>query len=180
MLVVTATVSLAGAEAHAAPLLSTEILQRTLESFDLGSLCARQLTFAIGFDPDLHESGNAGVACQSLRGVGFAVLALLALVMIALGRMRLQTENKRLEVAQRLVEQGMDPPPELLMGPARNDLRKGVVLLFAGAGVFASGLLLVDRGLAAAGLVPEFIGVGYLVSYWLTSRRPHSSTRGRL
>ncbi len=107
------------------------------------------------------------------RGVpllGLGLLGLAAVVVLALGRMRLANEHKRLEVAQRLIEQGMDPPASLLGNPARNDLRKGIVLLFAGGGILAAGLLTADRGMAAGALVPEFIGAGYLVSYWLAAR----------
>lgn len=124
-----------------------------------------------------HEGTADGAACSSVAGIGYALLALVAVVVVALGRMRLKTEQKRLEYAQKLVEQGMEPPAGLLMGPARGDLRKGIVLLFAGAGLFVSGLFLGDRGLAAGGLVPEFVGIGYLVSFWLASREPGGGQR---
>ena len=127
-------------------------------------------TLDLGQVLDLGPHADGGTRCDGMRGLGIAILALAALVAIALGRMRLHTEQKRLDLARQLVEQGMEPPPGLLMGPARTDLRKGVVLLFAGAGILAAGLLLGDRGLSAGALVPEFIGVGYLVSFWLASR----------
>ena len=102
--------------------------------------------------------------------VQLAALAGLTIVAIAIGRMRMATEHKRLDVARRLVEQGIDPPPSLLMGPARNDMRRGVVLMFAGVGLFVAGVVHGDRALMAGGLVPEFIGIGYLLSYWLAAR----------
>ncbi len=115
----------------------------------------------------------APVASSAPRGLpvlGLGVLGLAAVVVLALGRMRLANEHKRLDVAQKLIEQGMDPPASLLANPARNDLRKGIVLLFAGGGLLAAGLLTADRGMAAGALVPAFIGAGYLVSYWLAAR----------
>ena len=81
--------------------------------------------------------------------------------------MRLSAEHKRLDLARRLIEQGLEPPQELLAAPARNDLRRGLVLGFAGLGLVVAGMLLGDRGLAAGGLVPAFIGGGYLVSFRL-------------
>ena len=131
-------------------------------------LCVESLDLGHAFDFGPHAQG--GSRCDGMRGLGIAVLALAALVVIALGRMRLHTEQKRLDLARHLVEQGIEPPPGLLMGPARSDLRKGIVLLFAGVGIFGAGLLLGDRWLAAGALVPEFIGVGYLVSFWLAAR----------
>jgi hypothetical protein len=139
-------------------------------------LCVESLDLGHAFDLGPHAEGSS--RCDGMRGLGIAVLALAALVVIALGRMRLHTEQKRLDLARHLVEQGIEPPPGLLMGPARSDLRKGIVLLFAGAGIFAAGLLLGDRGLAAGALVPEFIGVGYLVSFWLAARPPGAGAGG--
>jgi hypothetical protein len=154
-------------EAHAGemPTLTTQVLHAAGDAVG-GLMCLEELDFSFDLGP--HADGVT--RCDGMRGLGIAILALAALVVIALGRMRLHTEQKRLEVARQLVEQGMEPPPGLLMGPARADLRKGIVLLFAGAGILAAGLLLGDRGLAAGALVPEFIGAGYLVSFWLTAR----------
>ena len=156
-------------QAHAAevPTVGTQVMHAAGDV--LGSaLCLD--TLDLGQVLDLGPHADGGTRCDGMRGLGIAILALAALVVIALGRMRLHTEQKRLDLARQLVEQGMEPPPGLLMGPARTDLRKGVVLLFAGAGILAAGLLLGDRGLSAGALVPEFIGVGYLVSFWLASR----------
>ncbi|MCR9165288.1 MAG: DUF6249 domain-containing protein [Nannocystaceae bacterium] len=113
-----------------------------------------------------------GGAPRGLPILGLGLLGLAAVVVLALGRMRLANEHKRLDVAQRLIEQGVEPPASLLANPVRNDLRKGIVLLFAGGGLLAAGLLTGDRGMAAGALVPEFIGAGYLVSYWLAARTP--------
>ena len=157
-------------DAHAAtvPSFSTEVLHLAGETVSQ-VMCGDSLTWGRLFDFGANVPGG-GSRSAGLQGVGIVVLALAAVIVIALGRMRLSTENKRLDVAQRLIEQGMEPPSGLLMGPARNDLRKGIVLLFAGGGVLAAGLLLGDRGMAAGALVPEFIGAGYLVSFWLAAR----------
>jgi hypothetical protein len=157
------------AQAAELPSLTTQVLHAAGDAIG-GALCSEELGLGGALDLGPHVDG--ATRCDGMRGLGIAILALAALVVITLGRMRLHTEQKRLEVARQLVEQGMEPPPGLLMGPARADLRKGIVLLFAGAGILAAGLLLGDRGLAAGALVPEFIGVGYLVSFWLAARTP--------
>ena len=154
-------------EAHAAPTLTTQVLNAASEAVG-GLMCLDGV--ALGNLLELGPHGSGGAPCSSMRGIGIALLALVALVVIALGRMRLHTEQKRLDVARQLVEQGIEPPAGLLMGPARADLRKGIVLLFAGGGILAAGLMLGDRGMAAGALVPEFIGIGYLLSFWLASR----------
>jgi hypothetical protein len=128
----------------------------------------------LGFDPH-----RAAAECTDLRGVGFAFLGLAAVVIIAVGRMRLVNEQRRLEVARTLIEKGFEPPDGLLSAPARRDLRKGVVLVFAGLGLVVAGMMLGDRGMAAGGLIPAFIGIGYLVSYRLaTAESPPPGAHG--
>jgi hypothetical protein len=171
-------------KAHAAPLMmATEVGAEVLGLVDDiarivvhgGDLCAdglRSVGVALGLDP--HGSA---VECHDLRGVGFAFLGLVAVVMIALGRMRLATEQRRLEVARRLIENGFEPPDGLFTAPARRDLRKGVVLIFAGLGLVVAGMMLGDRGMAAGGLIPAFIGIGYLVSHRLATAEANAEAR---
>jgi hypothetical protein len=167
-----AFVGIAGPAHAATPAMTHEALTLAqgfaLELLGAGAACLEGLHGlggALGLDPSLAGGGAPG--CPRLHGLGFTFLGLMAVVVIALGRMRLQTEQRRLEVVRRLVEQGLTPPRPLLEGPARKDRRKGVVLVFAGTGLVAAGFVLGDRGLAAAGLIPAFIGLGYLVSYRL-------------
>jgi hypothetical protein len=167
-----AVLGLAVPSAHAAPfgspLACNEIWERSLDVVELGIACVDQVSAFAGWI-DLQTGGDP-TACATTRGFGFAFLALSALVVIALGRMRLATEQKRLDLARRLVEQGLEPPSGLLTAPAKNDMRRGIVLVGAGLGLLVAGLVLGDRGLAAGGLVPAFIGAGYLVSFKLAMR----------
>lgn len=140
-----------------------------------GDLCLdglRSVGVMLGLDP--HRSA---VECHDLRGVGFAFLGLAAVVVIAIGRMRLATEQRRLEVVRKLVEKGFEPPDGLFTAPARRDLRKGVVLVFAGLGLVMAGMMLGDRGMAAGGLIPAFIGLGYLVSHRLATAEASADTK---
>ncbi len=165
-------------EAQAAPIqmaaeMGTDVLglvddlARTVGSG--GGWCLEGLqSVGAAFGLDVHGRGDAA-QCHDLRGVGFAFLGLAAVVVIAVGRMRLANEQRRLDVARRLIEKGLQPPTGLFTAPARRDLRKGIVLVFAGLGLVVSGMMLGDRGMAAGGLIPAFIGIGYLVSYRLAT-----------
>lgn len=173
-------------QAQAAPLmleggLGSEVLglvddvARTLAQG--GGLCLDGLASVgslFGLDP--HRSADA-LECHDLRGVGFAFLGLAAVVVIAVGRMRLATEQRRLDIVRRLIEQGFEPPDGLFTAPARRDLRKGVVLVFAGLGLVVAGMMLGDRGMAAGGLIPAFIGIGYLVSHRLATDEANAEAR---
>ncbi len=107
-----------------------------------------------------------------------AFLAVVALIVISVIRFRHATLRKRLDLARRMVEKGIEPPPELLGSNASSDLRRGLVLVFTGVGLLAASLLGGNEGLSPAGLIPGFIGIGYLVSHrFSTSRRPEGSRR---
>jgi hypothetical protein len=141
---------------------------------DMGGLGALELVLVhMRFDPShLDHAGRTADACVGLRGMGFAFLGLAALIVIALGRMRHATEQRRLELARRLLEQGVEPPHELLGSVVRSDLRRGIVLISAGVGLLAAAVVTADHALAPAGLIPGFIGIGYLVSYLVARRGP--------
>ncbi len=165
-------------DAHASPImvadLGTEMLgivDEVAHTLVVGGSFCMDGVYSVGsmFGLDPHRAAADAVECTDLRGVGFAFLGLAAVVVIAVGRMRLATEQRRLEVARRLIEKGFEPPDGLFTAPARRDLRKGVVLVFAGLGLVVAGMMLGDRGMAAGGLIPAFIGIGYLVSYRLAT-----------
>jgi uncharacterized protein DUF6249 len=170
--------------AHASPQLESGapsiLLERTWDIVELGVSCVDQLEAASSWVA-LQVGGDAA-SCNSVRGFGVAFLALAAVVVIALGRMRLSAEHKRLDLARRLIERGLEPPAGLLSAPARADLQRGLVLGFAGLGLVVAGWLLGDRGLSAGGLVPAFIGAGYLASFRLareSSSRPSGPDAGK-
>ena len=99
-----------------------------------------------------------------------AFLALLVIGVIAVVRIRQRTEQNRLELARKYIEKGMNPPAALFPSAAGNDLRRGIVLVFTGLGLLCASLVASGwshgvQGLGPAGLIPGFIGLGYLVSY---------------
>jgi hypothetical protein len=77
-----------------------------------------------------------------------------------------------------MIEKGADIPPELIAPPVPpyGDLRRGVILI--GAGLSLAILVGLVEGFAggewAVGLIPAFVGAGYLF-VWRLSRRAESS-----
>lgn len=111
-------------------------------------------------------SAGGGVdagSCMSTIVVDVAFLALLVIAVIAVVKIRQRGEEARLELARQIVARGMEPPPELFPSSAQGDLRRGIVLIFSGLGLLGASLGM--PGLGPTGLVPGFIGLGYLVSY---------------
>lgn len=96
--------------------------------------------------------------------------SVVAIVMGVVG-VRHQTARRRLDLARVMVERGMEPPVDLLGQRVDRyvDLRRGVVLCFLGVGiVFAGAFSRAPEGML--GLIPGFIGLGYLVSYYLMTK----------
>lgn len=170
-MVVASFFALGVGSAWAWPTESIQLLGDT--GFDVG--CWRGFTFdgswvEIVLEPARADVIESGHRCSSFSGMGIAFLGLAAVVVVALARFRSQLEQRRLELARHFVEAGREVPRELLAGLARNDLRRGLVLEFASLGLLAAALVSGERWLAPSGLVPAFIGIGYLVSYRVARR----------
>lgn len=121
-----------------------------------------------GVDPALAPGACGGGGGSLLLDISF--LALLVIAVIAVVRLRQRTEQNRLELARQYIEKGMEPPQSLFPSAAGNDLRRGIVLVFTGLGLLCASLVASGwshgvQGLGPAGLIPGFIGLGYLVSY---------------
>lgn len=120
-----------------------------------------------GVDPAVAQAHGSSAGSLVLD---VAFLALLVIAVVAVVRIRQSSEQSRLELARQYIEKGMNPPPTLFPSAAGNDLRRGIVLVFTGLGLLCASLVASGwshgvQGLGPAGLIPGFIGLGYLVSY---------------
>jgi hypothetical protein len=96
-------------------------------------------------------------------------LCLLAAVGLTL-YFRYARERQRHETLRKMVEKGMEIPPDLLVPPIRaaSDLRRGLVLLGAGIGLLVLLITFPDRDvrdLWAVGLIPILMGAAYLATW---------------
>lgn len=124
--------------------------------------CAGVIGYVLEFDSMLFApQAPAG----SFRAFDLAFLAVVALIVISAIRFRHATTRSRLDLARKMVEKGIEPPPELVGAQNGSDLRRGLVLVFTGVGLLLASLLGGGKDLSPAGLIPGFIGVGYLVSH---------------
>ncbi len=144
---------------------------------DLGARACGSLESALGFSLTT-DSGGAGAGASSVQALDIALLAVIGLVVIAAVRVRHATARHRLELARRMVERGMEPPDELLGATPENDLRRGLVLVFGGGGLRAASFVGGRGEMCPAGLIPGFIGLGYLISHRLgVARRERERAR---
>jgi len=117
---------------------------------------------------EMATSSGGGAECAGSWVFDLLALGLFFTTVVVIMRMRHRAEGTRLELARQFVEQGIEPPGSLFPSAARADLRRGVILIFAGAGLLATGYG--GSSLGPVGLIPGFIGLGYLVSYLLSQR----------
>ncbi len=145
----------------------------------LGSRACGTLESALGFSL-WTDPGGAGAEVGSVQALDIALLAVIGLVVIVAVRVRHATARHRLDLARRMVERGMEPPEELVGATPEQDLRRGLVLVFAGGGLLAASFMGGRGEMSPAGLIPGFIGFGYLASYWLgVARRERERERER-
>jgi len=122
-------------------------------------------------------TGGAGVTWVA-QAVPIAFFATVLLVVVATLVFRHRRNAQVQETLRLMVEKGAEIPPELLTRPQsqHGDLRRGLVLVAAGSSLaIMIGLINgFEDGSWAVGLVPTFIGVGYLI-VWRYSQRAESA-----
>ena len=121
---------------------------------------------------------------MDMMGMG-GIVALLAVVfafgtpvviVIAILMHKARRTQRLHETVIRLAEKGQPVPPELFVDRPSEDMRsslhKGVVLIAVGLGLIIFFLTLPDRYAPwGVGMIPLLIGVGYLIVWWLESRK---------
>ncbi len=110
--------------------------------------------------------------------VPLAFLLTILLVVMSTLALRYRKHAQIQETLRLMIEKGNEIPPELLTPPMSqySDLRRGLILL--GAGLSLSILVGLTQGFGngswAIGLVPAFIGAGYLI-VWRYSQRDETT-----
>ena len=122
---------------------------------------------AADFSHMASSSGESG-SCGGSWTFDLFALGLFFTTVVVIMRMRLRAEVNRLDLARRYIDQGIEPPVSLFPSAARSDLRRGIILIFAGLGLLVTGLG--GGNLGPVGMIPGFIGLGYLASYALSQR----------
>jgi hypothetical protein len=100
-------------------------------------------------------------------------------------------QKKRMQYQERqlMIEKGLMPPPMLPDQPKKkitpeDCLRRGTVLLFLGAGFGAAAVVVFNTWtqeaelggvLGVTGAIVGFLGLGYLVYYFIARRKPHDA-----
>ena len=158
------------------PALASDLINPLVVGAGVEQGCSGVVGYVLEFDSMLFEARSP--ACNGFRTFDLAFLAVIALIVISAIRFRHATARRRLELARRMVEQGLEPPADLLGTTQGSDLRRGLVLVFTGVGFLIASLVAGGDGLRPAGLIPGFIGLGYLVSHRFAIRQGQRPSPG--
>jgi hypothetical protein len=151
--------------------LPAEVLER-LEPEEISEILqAREDTAVVRTVFDSVPSG----AMLTAVPLAFFLTILLGVVSTLLFRYRKHGQLQ--ETLRLMIEKGADIPPGLITPPLSpyGDLRRGLTLVGAGLSlmIFLGLVVGFDTGVWAVGLIPAFIGAGYLI-VWGLSRRAES------
>lgn len=127
-------------------------------------LTARQIENIL--EREIRSKGN-NPAVEIIVPAAFFLCVIGVVVAVLLAGLRRQKQLH--ETLRSMIEKGVDIPPAMLVTPKEppNDRRRGIVLLALGCGLSAF-LFVVDKqgtGAWALGLVPLFLGLGYLLAW---------------
>jgi hypothetical protein len=138
----------------------------------LGSVAAVVIALTLS-SPGAAFAASEAVELSALISFFLAAVAIAALVMVGHHRKTVQ----RHQTLRAMLDKGIAIPPRLLEEAPRapnprRDLRWGILLLSAGVGIAL--FIWLEDGIqdAAVGLVPMFIGIGYLIVAKLEWSRP--------
>ena len=154
----------------------TELTPEILEKLDPDSLAEILLTRAEG---GIFDAGVEGSVIQQVEiVVPLALFFTILLVVISTLVVRYRRHAQIQETLRLMIEKGAEIPPEFLTPPVSqySDLRRGLILIGAGLSLsIAIGLFQgFGSGSWAVGLVPSFIGAGYLI-VWRYSQRAETT-----
>gem|GEM_PF-2386483 len=135
----------------------------------------------LGVDDNFFGAMVAIVAIVMVFGIPLAVILTPLLIVLAIVFYLIKVKSQRMKTIATLAEKGAPIPPNLMadsldqenrasykLTPPEMDMRKGVIWACSGVGICLF-LLLIGQNMAF-GLIPVFIGAGYLVSFWLAKR----------
>lgn len=103
--------------------------------------------------------------------VVFIPFAFVVLVIIILGRIKNQESQRRYDLYNKSLEMGQAIPEHFFEEPEKkntiSNLKKGILWLSAGLAIVVSCLVVNEKDALFLGIIPSFIGVGYLLVHFL-------------
>lgn len=119
-----------------------------------------------------------------LNGAGIVMICLLPflfviVILIIQARVRNRESQHRYDIYMKSIEMGQTVPEHFFDEPkkanASSNLKKGILWLVVGIAIVISFLVMHERGGLIVGIVPAFVGVGYLLVHMLDKPKTDST-----
>lgn len=108
--------------------------------------------------------------------VVFIPFAFVVLVIIILGRIKNQESQRRYDLYSKSLEMGQAIPEHFFEEPEKkntiSNMKKGILWLSAGLAIVVSCLVVNENDAMFLGIIPSFIGIGYLLVHLLDKPKP--------
>lgn len=171
--------------ATVAPAVAPTASPDTEEDFDKAIERKINKHLKIAFDGDHSGHDSDGdhwwiplvvlIGCLTFFGTPVAIVATIMYFSFSRSRALHKTVQMMVEKGQPVPEALLNPPPVVRQ---RSDLRRGVVLLMVGAGLMVFfGAFIPWEGIWSLGIIPFFVGLGYLLVWRLDVRTKETSPK---
>lgn len=136
------------------------------------------------FEVEKQRIENEGRNDMPLNGFGIFMITLLPFVFIVVvlfiqARARNRESQRRYDIYMKSIEMGQSVPEHFFDEPkktnAPSNLKKGILWLVIGLGIVISFLLMNERDGLIVGIIPGFVGIGYLLVHKLDKPKTDST-----
>lgn len=165
---------------------SKEILEQKKDSIMFSKLSADQILELKKGEQEVkrQEIENQGKNEMPLNGLGIVMICLLPFLFVAViitanlkaknaeSKRRYELYTKSLEMGQTVPEHFFDEPKK---ANASSNLKKGILWLVVGIAIVISFIVMKETDGLIVGIVPAFVGVGYLLVHMLDKPKTDST-----
>ncbi len=136
------------------------------------------------FEVEKQRIENESRNDMPLNGFGIFMITLLPFVFIVVvlfiqARARNRESQRRYDIYMKSIEMGQSVPEHFFDEPkktnAPSNLKKGILWLVIGLGIVISFLLMNERDGLIVGIIPGFVGIGYLLVHKLDKPKTDST-----
>ncbi|MDR3652960.1 MAG: DUF6249 domain-containing protein [Paludibacter sp.] len=165
---------------------SKEIQEQKKDSIMFSKLSASQIMELKKGEQEIEERrvSNDDRSAMPLNGVGIVLICALPFlfagtVIVVNVRNKKEESRRRYELYTKSLEMGQTVPEHFFDEPKKenpaSNLKKGILWLVIGLGVLISFIVMSHKEALIVGIVPTFVGVGYLLVHFLEKPKTDST-----
>jgi hypothetical protein len=148
-------------------------IEKAFAETNPGEEIGKAIEEAMGSDDLAHQA--LLIPILGIIGTIIMPVLLVPLIVWLVVRHRNQKEQRNHETLRRMIEKGMEIPPNFSFGEAVENkgspLNRGLKYMGLGAGLIVFFLMMGMSGIAGVGAIPLFIGLSYLLIWHLEKKK---------